>query len=109
MTQFRFIVAFLISILPCFNIRASILEKDFTGRRVSDALVEISKTNPGLKLNFIYDILEDYKVKGKIRSSDPVAAIRELVALNPISVREKNGFIYVEALQNGNFHYVAKL
>ena len=79
--------------------------KDYLGMQLADALVNYSRNNPDAKLNFIYDELEHYKVKGRIRSENPAEAIRELVALNPVKVTESTDGIYIEAMQKGKYRY----
>ena len=79
--------------------------KDYLGTPLADALVDFSKNNPEAKLNFIYDELEHYKVKGRIRSDNPADAIREMVALNPVKVTESGDGIFIEAMQKGKYRY----
>ncbi len=105
----RIMVLIAISILGFLNLHSIVREKNYLGRPVADALTDIIRRNPEINISFIYDVLESYVVKGKIISDDPLAAIRELVDMNPISVREREGIIFVEALQKGNFHYTGHI
>lgn len=59
---------------------------DFKDCSVAEALVDIHSEHPDLKINFIYNELEDYRVSANVRADDLVEAIRQLVRFNPISV-----------------------
>ncbi len=89
--------------------RAETSNDGYKGRRLSEALVDISNRHPELKISFIYDELEQYVVKGKVNTSDPREAIREMVALNPISVTTDGNEIYVEAMQKGKYSYTGRI
>lgn len=95
----------ILSLLIATQLGFAATNKDYHGTPLADALVDFSKNNPNVRLNFIYDELEHYKVKGKIRSENPMDAIREMVALNPVKVTESGSGIYIEAMQKGKYHY----
>lgn len=103
------IVFVVISLLGSIRIHSFEREKDYLGESIADALTDLIRKNPEINISFIYDILENYKVKGKMISDVPVEAIRQLVGLNPISVREKEGIIYVEAMQRGDYRYTGQI
>lgn len=82
--------------------------KNYLDKPLAEALVDYGRRHPNVHLNFIYDELEHYKVKGKIRSENPAEAIRELVALNPVTVIENQSGIFIEAMQKGKYHYTGR-
>jgi hypothetical protein len=81
---------------------------DFKDCSVAEALVDIHSEHPDLKINFIYNELEDYRVSANVRADDLVEAIRQLVRFNPISVIVDSKHIYVEAMQHGKFRYIGR-
>lgn len=102
------ILPLLTALCLAFNVLAATVVRDYTGLPLSEALADFSKKNMELKISFIYDELENYRVKGKIRSQDPLQAIKELVALNPISVTTDGDEIYVQPMQKGKYRYTGR-
>lgn len=80
-------------------------EYNYIGRPISAALADFCKRNPDLKISFIYDELDDYIVKEKIRSDNAMEVVKAIVALNPVSVTAYQDEIYIEALQKGKYHF----
>lgn len=80
-------------------------EYNYIGRPISAALADFCKRHPALKISFIYDELDDYVVKEKISSDDPMEVVKAIVALNPVSVTAYQDEIYIEALQKGKYHF----
>lgn len=103
------LLVILISLCATLNLYAKKSVYDYTGHSMADALVDFNKRNPELKISFIYNELELYKVKGKIKSTNPLQAIKELVALNPISVTTDKDEIYIEAMQKGHYKYTGRV
>lgn len=95
----------LLTICAALDLHAVSSMPDYTGRPLSEALAEFSRNHPDLKISFIYDELENYRVKGKNLSDNPLLAIRELVAFNPVSVSTDGEEIYIEAMQKGKYRY----
>ena len=79
--------------------------ENYVGRCLGEALADFCKKNPGLKISFIYDELEDYKVKESPKSDDAMQALRSLVAMNPVSITVEGDEIYIEARQKGKYKY----
>ncbi|MDE6443194.1 MAG: carboxypeptidase-like regulatory domain-containing protein, partial [Muribaculaceae bacterium] len=79
--------------------------ENYVGRPLGEALADFCKKNPGLKISFIYDELEDYKVKESPKSDDAMQALRSLVAMNPVSITVEGDEIYIEARQKGKYKY----
>ena len=94
-----FAVAFAISAYP------KKYNYSFLDKNMGDALLEISREHPDLKLSFIYDELEHYTVSVDIDSDNALEAIRQLMHFKPLSVISDKGRIYVEAIQKGKFIY----
>ncbi|MDE6077545.1 MAG: hypothetical protein K2G29_07425, partial [Muribaculaceae bacterium] len=63
-------------------------EYNYIGRTLAEALADFCKRNPDIKVSFIYDELEDYRVKESVRSDNPLEILKTIVALNPVSVTE---------------------
>ncbi len=77
----------------------------FNNTPVSQALVELCQDHPDINIAFIYKELDNYKTSSKIDTDDIGSAIRQIIGLHPISLSEKNGNYYVEALQHGRYTY----
>ncbi|MCM1067114.1 MAG: TonB dependent receptor [Muribaculaceae bacterium] len=77
----------------------------FHNTPVSHALVEISQDHPDINIAFIYKELGNYKTSSKIDTDDIGSAIRQIIGLHPITLSEKKGNYYVEALQHGKYTY----
>ncbi len=84
---------------------AAVTEYNYVGLPISAALADFCKKNPDIKISFIYDELDDYKVKEKIYSDNALDVVKAIVALNPVSVTEYQDEIYIEALQKGKYHF----
>lgn len=83
-------------------------EYNYIGRTLAEALADFCKRNPDIKVSFIYDELEDYRVKESVRSDNPLEILKTIVALNPVSVTEDGNDIYIEAMQRGRYRYTGR-
>ncbi len=81
---------------------------NYVGMSLGDALADFCKKNPDLKISFIYDELENYKVKESLKSGDAMQTLRSLVAMNPVSLTVEGDEIYIEARQKGKYKYIGK-
>ena len=81
----------------------------FHNTPVSQALVELSQDHPDINIAFIYKELDNYKTSSRIYTDDIGSAIRQIIGLHPISLSEKKGNYYVEALQHGRYTYSGQL
>lgn len=81
----------------------------FHNTPVSQALVELSQDHPDINIAFIYKELGNYKTSSKIDTDDIGSAIRQIIGLHPITLSEKKGNYYVEALQHGRYTYSGQI
>lgn len=105
----RRLIIFIMSVTAIVTAEAYEYEYSFRSTPISQALVRISQDHPALKLSFIYDELEDYRVSAEIATDDPISAIRRLVSYNPISVIAIGDNIYVEAMQRGKYKFSGRI
>ena len=77
----------------------------FTSTKLSDALSRIAEDHRGLRLNFIYNELENYRTSATVDTEDAYELLRQTVGYNPVTVTVRNGRFYVEALQKGKYVY----
>ena len=103
------IFVLMMSAIICLTCVCHAEKTDYRGRRLSEALADICKRSPELKISFIYDELEQYVVKGKVTAEDPRQAVREMVALNPVSVTTDGDEIYIEAMQKGKYAFKGRV
>lgn len=82
---------------------------DFHSTPVGDALRQLASKNPEIRLTFIYNELNNYTTSASVNTESPLAAVRQIVGSNPISVSSRNGVILVEALQKGKYTYKGRL
>ncbi len=80
----------------------------FHATPISQALVTLSRDHGDIDISFIYKELDNYKTSAAIDTDEPYEAIRQIVGLNPVSVVEKRGIFYVEALQRGKYVYTGR-
>lgn len=101
----RKVFVLMMAAVICMSCVCRAASTDYKGRRLSEALADVCRRHPELKISFIYDELEQYSVKGKVTAEDPRQAVREMVALNPVSVTTDGDEIYIEAMQKGKYAY----
>ena len=99
----RFIVYMAVMIASVITCSAAKFSYRFSSVALSDALAQIHEDHPGLKINFIYNDLENYKTSSIVKTDNPYEAIRKVIGRNPVSVTVKNGIFYVEAMQHGRY------
>lgn len=80
----------------------------FSNLPVGEAILRICKDHPEVNISFIYKELDNYRTSANIGTDDTYEALRQTVALNPVTVAESNGNYYVEALQQGIFRYTGR-
>ncbi|MCM1028645.1 MAG: hypothetical protein NC342_07310 [Pseudoflavonifractor sp.] len=81
----------------------------FSNAPLSDAIAVISEDHPDANINFIYNEIETYQTSARISTDDPLEAVRIAVGLNPITVTQRDGAIFAEALQHGRYLYHGKV
>lgn len=81
----------------------------FHNTPISDALISLSKDHPDTNIAFIYRELDNYTTSATIDTENAGSAIRHIIGRHPITLSEKNGIYYVEALQRGKYTYSGRL
>lgn len=81
----------------------------FNATPVSEALTKLIKEHPSAKITFIYNDLDDYTTSVNVDTDDVMEAVRGITGLNPISVTEKDGQIYIEVIHRGKYHYHGRI
>lgn len=99
----------LVMVLAAIAALAARYEYTFRNTPIAQALTTLIKEHPEAKITFVYNEMDDYTTSAHISTDDLKAAVKAIVARNPISVREKKGHILVEALQKGKYRYSGKL
>lgn len=76
------------------------LSRSYRSTPMSEALVDISRECPELKLSFIYNTLEDYPVTCSFMNLTPVEAVYKIVGLYPVRVSfNDDGHAVIEPLR----------
>lgn len=99
----------IISLLWVINAFPERLTYNFKSQSLSEALTLIAEQHPELKINFIYNELDNYKVNATINTDNVYNALKKLTDLNPVSVIKKDDRYYIEALQHGKYRYFGKV
>ncbi|MDE6022275.1 MAG: hypothetical protein K2G13_02120, partial [Muribaculaceae bacterium] len=99
----------LLTLLSFISAHAYRFSYDFSNIPLSEALARIGKEKKDVDLSFIYTELDSYRTSAHIRTDNAYDAIRQLIGLNPVTVVEKKGTIYIEALQHGKYSYSGKI
>lgn len=105
----RHLISLLLFLCIVLDACAAKYSYNYIGKPISDALADICRKNPEIKVSFIYNELENYIVKEKVDSDSPLNAIRQLVMLNPVAVGVDGDEIYVEAMQKGKYRYTGRI
>lgn len=80
----------------------------FHDETLAEALTKLAEEHKDIKLNFIYDELDKYRVNTNIHTDDPYDAIRSIIGFHPVSVLDKDSRFYVEALQHGKYMFTGR-
>ena len=67
----RFIVYMAVMIASVITCSAAKFSYRFSSVALSDALAQIHEDHPGLKINFIYNDLENYKTSSIVKTDNP--------------------------------------
>lgn len=92
-------------LLFSFSASGSRFRYRFNATPVSKALSRLVKDHPEEKITFIYNELDDYTTSADVNTDNVLEAVRGIIGLNPITVTDKKGHIFVEALQRGKYVY----
>lgn len=95
----------LVAMLCVIATYADTFNYNFRSVRLSEALTEIAEQHPELHVNFIYNELDKYRTTASINTDNAYEALKLIIGLNPVSVINKGGRYYIEALQHGRFCY----
>lgn len=86
------------------------VSRSYRATPMSDALVDISRECPELKLSFIYNTLEDYPVTCAFLNLSPVEAVYKIVGLYPVRVSiNDDGHAVVEPLRHTSGKLIGRL
>ena len=91
------LLIFLLSFLPFTVMARDIVTAEYNGVSLADAVADIASKSNTVKVNFIYDKLDEYSVKCTIDSMNPLDAIRTCIGFYPVNVRISGNRIFVEA------------
>lgn len=80
----------------------------FKDTSLPDALIQINRDHPDLNISFIYKYLQDYRTSATVNTDNAYEAIRQTIGLNPVTATRNGSGFYIEALQNGRFHYTGR-
>ena len=107
--HFRQLIVLMLSVVSFVSAYSYKFSYDFHNTPLSEALAKIGKDHTDITLLFIYSELDDYHTSARIRTDKAYDAVRQLIGLNPVSVIEKKGNIFVEAFQHGKFHFKGRI
>ena len=93
--------ALTLTLLLCLglNARAQRLSHTFHKTSLSDALVWIDRAQKNLKLNFIYDELEDFTVSTTLDGATAEEAVRQVIGFYPVRLKAEGDELYMECIQ----------
>lgn len=109
LTKMRILLTLLMAVATFLSVEAYSYSYSFNNTPISEALVRISKDHPDVNISFIYKELDNYRTSARINTDDAYRTLRQIVGLHPISVINKNGSFYIEALQHGRFVYTGSV
>ncbi len=101
----RQIITFILAAISLAAASADTYSYDFSNTPLAKALVQIGREHPEVNLSLIYNELNLYRTSASVRADNATDAISQAIDSNPVSVIEKNGTFYVEALQHGHYRY----
>lgn len=81
----------------------------FDSTPLPQALQLILSDHPDLKLNFIYNELENYKTSAHVQAATAYDALRQTIGLNPVTIANARGTYYLEALQHGRHIFTGRV
>ena len=80
----------------------------FCSTPLPQAIRNIMDEHPDLDINFIYNELENYTTSADVNADNVYDALRQTVAMNPVTVIKAKNTIYLEALQHGKYLYTGQ-
>lgn len=102
------ILTIIMAALTIITARAYEYDYVFDKTPISEAIVRISNDHPDVTITFIYKELDNYKTSAIIQTDEAYDALRQAIGFNPITITEKKGSFYIEALQRGKFVYTGR-
>ncbi|MDE6094772.1 MAG: TonB-dependent receptor family protein [Muribaculaceae bacterium] len=104
----RTILTIILAVMTYISASAYKYSYSFNNTPISEAIVKINKEHTDINISFIYKELDNYKTSARIHTDDAYEALRQTIALNPISIIKKDRNYYIEALQHGKFCYTGR-
>lgn len=87
-----------------------LLSRTYRSTPMSEALIDISRECPELKISFIYNTLEDYPVTCSFLNLTPVEAVYRIVGLYPVRISfSDDGHTVVEPLRSSAGKLIGRL
>lgn len=102
------IITLIVAMAAVITVNARKFTYDFHDTPISQALVTLTRDHDDLNISFIYKELDKYKTSASINTDEPFKALNKIIGLNPITLIEKNGTFYIEALQHGKYVYTGR-
>ena len=92
-----------------FSLSAAKYVYNFTLTNLADALTAIAEQHPEIRLNFIYNEIDNYTTSATIDTDNPYEALRQATGSNPVSIVTDGNHYYIEARQHGKFEFSGKV
>ena len=105
----KIIISIMVASMSLMSAYAYKFTYDFKDTPLSEALVRIGKEHTDINLSFVYSELDNYRTSACIRTDKIHEAVRKVVGLNPVTIIEKKGTVFVEALQHGKYRYSGRI
>lgn len=99
------IITLIAALITVLMVNAETFTYKFNNTPLSQAIRNITEDHPDVDINFIYNELENYKTSAIVNTDNPYDALRQSIALNPVTVVKSKDAYYVEAMQHGKFCY----
>jgi len=74
---------------------------EYAGVSLADAIADIAGKSDSVKINFIYDKLDEYPVTCSFADATPVEALRQCIGFYPVNLRVSGNKVFVEAVHDG--------
>lgn len=102
------IIMLLAAVITAVMAEAESFSYRFNSTPLTAAIQQIVADHPDLDINFIYNELENYRTSATVRTDNAFEALRQTIALNPVTVVKAKDTYYIEALQHGRFVYTGR-
>ncbi len=100
MNSMRKLFLLWLALLTPVTMFGALVSAEYSGVTLADAIVDIASKSDSVKINFIYNKLDEYPITCSFTDVTPIEALRRCIGFYPVNLRMSGNRVFVEAIHD---------